>query len=172
MEQGPAVDGTPPAMRPSRLQEADAQQHAWWRGRSPAGSGRRLLIVRERADPELTRLHQELIYMYKCRKLMLSSTLAVAAALLALGGAFRLLEGSPPAVNAAASTCPAGPPPGSCPACLTAGCGAYDRKLGCFVLSFEQGGERRGQNVFSQSAAAWQLPSLPHSRIRLLACTA
>jgi hypothetical protein len=54
---------------------------------------------------------------------MLSSTLGVAAALLALAAAFRLLEGSAPAVDAAASTCPAGaPPPGSCPACLTAGC--------------------------------------------------
>lgn len=57
------------------------------------------------------------------RKLMLSSTLGVAAALLALAAAFRLLEGSAPAVDAAASTCPAGaPPPGGCPACLTAGC--------------------------------------------------
>ena len=67
---------------------------------------------------------------------MLSSTLGVAAALLALAAAFRLLEGSAPAVDAAASTCPAGaPPPGSCPACLTAGCAfaMFKRQLSAHV---------------------------------------
>ncbi len=52
---------------------------------------------------------------------MLSSTIAVALALAALAGAFRLLEGSAAAVTAAGSTCGGESPPRTCPACLAAG---------------------------------------------------
>lgn len=57
------------------------------------------------------------------RKLLLGSVAAVAVALAALAGAFRLLEGSSPRAQGDLSTCPAAAPPPDCNACIAAGCG-------------------------------------------------